>query len=279
MFLRTLPLVAALLSPAAVAAESTAQPVPALAFPGDRVYVPLIGGGECNAARLDPARPPQIQLLRRFDNGSPHLDAYQYQVHYWLVNTPDIACGVPPPPPHLMTDVGELPLGLHTFDVFGYFGDQPHVSYSTGTSWVQQHDFLPPDLGGLWFDPAQTGRGVSVTRVSVEHAALLWFTHDAQGAPDWVASTLGKLSDVPRLRGEGFNTRGTPLASGSASLASQPWGSLEFDYLGCGRALLRWTPRDPRLPPGSQSLQKLAQDYGDAGCSVPGATQALWTNR
>lgn len=270
-------LVLALL-PAVLRAQSS-MPIPRTAYPGDHVFVPLIGGGDCNAARLDPARPPNIQLLRHFRNDSPHLDAYHYEVHYWLVEGDVPLCGTPPPPPTLLADVGELPPGIHMFEVSGRLGEQPHMSYSTGSSWVHRHPQFPEDVNGLWYDPAQSGRGVSVTRVAHDRLTLLWFTHDAQGLPDWVASTADKQGEEPRAQGLGFNTRGAPPGPGSAALTAQPWGTLEFDYLGCGRARLSWSPRDPGIAPASQVLQKLAQDHGAESCAPQGATRAIWTGR
>jgi hypothetical protein len=260
-------------------AQETLYPVPRNAYPGDHVFVPLPGGGGCNDARLDPARPPQIQRLRHVPSTSPAYDRYQYQVHYWLVQPPDGVCGTPPPPPTFLLDIGELPLGWHEFDVSGRLNDQPFASFTTGDTWVQRHQWLPQDLNGLWYDPAQSGRGLSVTRLGHDRAALLWFTHDAQGGTDWVASTADKLGGEPRLSGSGFNTRGAPPAPGAVTLTQQSWGELEFDYLGCGRARLSWTPRDPAIPPGSQMLQKLAQDYLAETCAPHADARAIWTGR
>lgn len=262
------------LLPAVACAQNTPLPLPAQAYPGDHVFVPLLGGGACNAAGLDPTRPPQVRLLSRV--AGELYDRYRYRVEYWLADSSEPICGTPPPPGYLYSDVGALPLGYHSFEVSGHYAGAPHAAYGTATTLVGAHSGLPDDVSGVWYDPAQTGRGLSVTRVDLDTLSLLWFTHDAQGRPDWVASSAAVLGPLPLATGLGFNTRGTPLASGPATLATQPWGSLSFRYIGCGRAQLAWLPINPGVPAGSQSLIKLAQDVAAPRCSLAGAPLAVW---
>lgn len=270
-------LLTCLLLPQTLLAQDLPAPVPSQAYPGDHVFAPLLGGGDCNAAGLDPARPPQIQRVSLVESSiGDAYDQYRYRVEYWLVDGPGVLCGTPPPPGYLYADVGPLPLGYHYFTAAGHYAGTALAPHQTTAARVDAHGGLPADVSGLWYDPAQNGRGLSVTRVDRDTLSLLWFTHDAQGQPDWVASSADELGELPQATGLGFNTRGTPLAPGAATLTTQPWGTLSFSYIGCGRAQLAWQPSDPALSAGSQPLTKLAQDLAAARCSVPGAPVAIW---
>jgi hypothetical protein len=270
-------LLGASLWPAAAGAQNAPLPVPAQAYPGDHVFVPLLGGGDCNAGVLDPARPPQVRLLSHFDSSAGDAyDQYRYRIEYWLVDAGGTLCGTPPPAGYFYGDVGALPRGYQSFEVAGHYAGATLAAYTTAQAQVDVHAGLPADITGLWYDPAQSGRGLSVTRVDYDTLSLLWFTHDAQGQPDWVASSADEVGSQPQASGAGFNTRGTPLAPGSAALTPQPWGSLSFSYIGCGRARLSWQPDDPAVPAGSQPLIKLTQDAAAPRCVPPDAVSAVW---
>jgi hypothetical protein len=265
------------LFPAAARAQDTPLPIPSQAYPGDHLFLPLRSGGNCNVARLDPARAPQVRLLSRvISEAGERFDQYRYQVEYWLVDDPEAICGTPPPPGYLYADVGALPLGYHFFNIGGSLAGVPLTAYGAAPAVVATHAGFPADVSGLWYDPTQTGRGVSVTRVEPETLSLLWFTHDGQGQPDWVASSAVESGSLPQATGPGFNTRGTPLAPGAATLPMQPWGTLTFNYLGCGRAQLAWQADDPAVVDGSQPLIKLAEAIEAVPCSVSNATVAIW---
>lgn len=246
--------------------------IPYRAFPGDHVFVPLVGGGGCNAALLDPARPPRIR--RTFSN--PEFEVYRYEVQYWLRENEDALCGVPPPPPEFYGDVGALPSGSHSFSVTGFLSDNTIATYETTSAWVRVHDeFVPPDVSGLWHDPTQSGRGLSVIPIAYNNVALFWATHDAEGESSWVVSTQAPISGI-EIGGLAVSTSGPPLAAGPSVSPTQPWGQVKFTYVGCGRAQFSWTPLDPAIPAGSQALVKLAQSMHESRCAPEAQAQVIW---
>jgi hypothetical protein len=269
-------LLSALAMAPAVWAQTPWDPVPRNAYPGDSVFVGLIGGGVCDAARLDPDRPPRVSL--RVHEAASEGDLYIYDVEYWVKEATTPVCAVSPGPIISFADVGPLPKGTHRFEITGYLEQNRFRSYTSDTVQVGQHPQFPRDVTGLWYDPAQSGRGLSVTRTDSQTLALLWFTHDAAGDPSWVVSNA-RIQAGPLARGIGLNTHGTGLAPGQATLTAQAWGELEFAYLGCGRAELRWMPLDPALPSGRQPLRKLAQEFETERCVLTGATPAVWGTR
>jgi hypothetical protein len=274
---------AALLLPLTFASSVVAQSVgsvtlvPLSPYPGDHVHVPLHGGGTCNAATLDASRVPQLRpILHDVDPQDPHNDFYRYELRYWLKNADDAICGTPPPPGDFHADVGALPPGFHQFDVIGFLDDAVLEAYTTTAAQVAAHAGLPLDAAGLWVDPQQGGRGLSVLLLSSTAASLIWLTHDAQGTSTWVASNAAIAESSSRAAGTAFTTRGMPLAPGPAVAAFEDWGSLDFSYEGCGRARLTWDAIDPAIVDGAQSLRKLAQSLDDPSCAPRGAVGVLW---
>ena len=221
-----------------------ALPRPSNAYPGDHIGVPLLGGGFCNAALPDPAHPPTIRMTEHHVMGFGQ-DSYRYDVGYTLRNTPDILCGVPPGPPIHYTDVGELPLGYHYFDVSGTIEGEEYVSYSTSWVLVRVHDRPADDISGIWYAPEQSGRGFSVTR-SGSTFVLYWATHDGAGEPTWATLITSENEDRDNNQntfgGVAIATSGAPLSAGSATLVAEPWAEVRFTYEGCGRAAFEWSP-------------------------------------
>jgi hypothetical protein len=263
-------------APWAGGSDATRVVIPYRAFPGDSIFVPAEGGGICNQASLDPARPPQVRRTQFHDSpDGPSHDSYRYALTYWLRNDEAPICGVPPPAPEFFVDVGVLPLGTHFFSVTGNLEGAVMVTYETTSAWVWGHDFLPPDVSGLWSDPTQSGRGLSVIPIAYDNFALFWATHDGQGSPLWVVSSGPPLGNSV-IGGNAVFTRGPPLASGPSVSPPQPWGSIKFNYFGCGRAQFTWTPLDPATPPGTQMLVKLAQSFYETRCAPAAQAQAIW---
>jgi hypothetical protein len=253
--------------------------VPQNAYPGDQVFVPLMGGGFCSSATLDPARPPQIRQTHHFVSPEGVVqDTYQYAISYWLREPEDLICGLAPPPPTFYVDVGALPLGAHTFEVTGFLGNEPIHSYLSSGPWVRQHTGLPNEISGLWYDPTQGGRGLNVMKLASGVIVLIWYTHDQHGEPLWLVHHATAGFDVTAIAGIAISTPGAPLAPGPCEAEQEPWGEIVLTYLGCGRATLAWTPLDPAIAPGSQSLFKLAQNVDATLCAPPADARAVWVN-
>lgn len=251
--------------------------VPHAAYPGDHIFVPAVGGGGCNAARLDPDRPPQIRGGKVYDDPSndDERDTYIYTMSYWLRNRTGIACGTPPPAPDLPVDVGPLPLGVHRFILTGHLEGTVFRNYETSTTWVRKEHGLHSDISGLWHDPSQHGRGLSVVPIRDGSIMMFWATHDGEGKPLWVVSH-GPSTGVMTFGGLAVRTDGPPLASGPSTSPQQPWGQIKFTYVGCGRARFEWTPLDTTIAPGSQTLVKLAQSKYEERCSLDAQARAVW---
>ena len=221
--------------------------IPEQAYPGDRIAVPLLGGGVCNAGHPDPAHPPTIRMAEH--HVTPYgQHSYRYEVRYALLDTPDILCGVPPGPPILHADIGQLPIGYHAFDISGTVEGEEYVSYSTTSVLVGEHDRPADDISGIWYAPEQSGRGFTVVR-SGSTFVLYWATHDGAGEPTWATLITSEDQDHDHnqntFAGEAVATAGAPLTPGAAVLAAERWARVKFTSRGCGRATFQWGALDP----------------------------------
>jgi hypothetical protein len=230
---------------------SPPTPVPALAYPGDRIGVPLLS--EPCRTGVDPSFAPRLTWVSRLLNDplDPTDDTYRWQLEYRVRSNSSSFCGTPPPPHYrVLADVGVLPEGHHVFRIGALLGNQPYANYDTASVWVRRHPRPGDDISGTWYAPQQSGRGVFVLR-SGSVAALYWATHDALGEPTWVVASNDARGNV--LDGEAFLTDGAPFGIAPVTAVTRRWGRLVFDYRGCGRAQLRWDADDPLLPDGELS--------------------------
>lgn len=270
--------------------DFAADVIPDLPYPGDRVGVPLHGGGNCNSAQLDPKKKPQIRLSEHRVNGvnDPSDDVYTYAVDYWLVDVNDV-CGTPPPPRVFYADIGELPLGYHFFEAQAWLNGEKYVEYMR-LAIVNLHERAPDDISGFWVAPDQLGRGFTVTR-SGDLFLLYWATHDGNGEPTWATLIVEDKDPYPgwfetrTFSGDAVTTSGAPLTPGAAELDVEPWAKVTFTYEGCGRATFEWEALDqPILDPptgqtprgnGSLALKQVLVPDGVAPCDVVAISKGL----
>ena len=85
------------------------------------------------------------------------------------------------------------------------------------------HAQLPPDLTGLWFDPAESGWGLTLAQQGRTTFAVL-FVYDSTGKPAWFAADNMQPSTFL-----GLQPAGTPTALGTLYRTSGPWFGGAFD--------------------------------------------------
>ena len=262
---------------AGAAHAETAFPVPLAAYPGDSIGVPMLSGGACQGAVIDPARAPEIRQTAHLVNNAADDadDVYEYDLSYWLVEPQTPICGTPPPPGyHSLIDVGDLPEGIHRFDVTGYLAGTQFASYTTADVSVQEQRRPGNDISGIWWADEQSGRGFTVMR-SGDIFALYWATHDDDGEPEWVTLLRSGANEPGNtFEGVAINTDGPRLAPGAAALTPRPWGEVSFTYEGCGRASFEWNAIDPNIVDGSLALTQIATPDGVESCDIGGRAVA-----
>lgn len=121
------------------------------------------------------------------------------------------------------------------------------------------------DFSGTWYDPAQSGHGLTLEILDGNRVAAAWFTFAPDGSQLWlsgVGTVDGASLHVPvsRTTGGAF-----PPAFDPDAIEHVAWGNLDFTFTGCDVGTLTWAPIG--APPGSMPLQRLTAVQGTR-CNV-----------
>jgi len=119
------------------------------------------------------------------------------------------------------------------------------------------HAALPGGISGPWFNPEQSGHGLSVYVIPGGRAAVLWHVYDPSGAP----LTLYIEGDVTGKRIDGVAYAPSGMVFGEfdpATLQLPVWGEVDLEFSDCDTAVLSWRSDDPAYPAGEMEVRRLA---------------------
>ena len=135
---------------------------------------------------------------------------------------------------------------------------------------------------GLWYDPAQSGHGFTLETVEIGgalHLLAVWFTY-LDGAPRWihgVAPIVGNKATIAAAIATGGRF---PPAFDPASVASEPWGTLEFTFDSETSGQVAWNSQQPGFGSGALPLSRLAGpadiNLDDFDTGMPACTSGSW---
>ena len=101
---------------------------------------------------------------------------------------------------------------------------------------------IEPSHTALWYDPDQSGHGISVYLLKNNRILVVWYVYDNEGNPLWLlgngsySSTLATLS-VKQYEGGLF-----PPAFDTNDVTGIDWGTFELSFAGCNTGLFKWNP-------------------------------------
>jgi hypothetical protein len=147
---------------------------------------------------------------------------------------------------------------------------------------------LPPGISGAWYNPEQSGHGLSIDVISRDTAIVSWAAMDLDGNP--FNLYIQARIDGESLAGRALAPRGLRFGEWDrADLQVPDWGEVRIDFSDCNRATLSWTPDGTAgagFPAGSMPLRRLTQlagvrcDFGRASDPpLPVGTLALKVRR
>jgi hypothetical protein len=125
-----------------------------------------------------------------------------------------------------------------------------------------------PSWSGAWYNPNQSGHGISVEVLDDERTAFFWYTYDLDGNPFWLTAQ-GVNNDIrltglfiPIIRVEATAYYHDGMIFGEfepATRKQQEWGTiiLDFSYLECNSAHMEWYPTMEGFTQGSTDLVRL----------------------
>jgi hypothetical protein len=168
---------------------------------------------------------------------------------------------------HFAVRLGRLPAGRHEVEFRSAFTTGGGVTPFAGPPQVRAFRVLeqtPVRVSGLWFDPAAPKQGLSFLLAPNGELVANWFTYAGNGEPVWFSGqvTADGLSAV------------IPMGIASGGRFAQPggqpelteFGTLEIDFLECGRARALWRSNVPGFTTRTLNLVQLSAADGIGNC-------------
>ncbi len=127
---------------------------------------------------------------------------------------------------------------------------------------------LPPGISGAWYNPAQSGHGLSVEILDNERALAFWYVYDTEGNP--VHLYLDGRIEGRRIEATAYAPRGMRFGSfRNADLRMPVWGEVALDFSSCDQGLLQWDSDLPGYGSGSSEIRRLTRIAG-LDCDLDG---------
>ena len=95
------------------------------------------------------------------------------------------------------------------------------------------------NYSGSWYDPDQSGHGLSIEAVDEERLVIYWYTYHPDGTPMWLITAADLDGDV--AQGNAFYHDGMPFGTFDPSaLNRELWGTVSIRFLNCFTARLSY---------------------------------------
>lgn len=126
---------------------------------------------------------------------------------------------------------------------------------------------VDPSMSASWYNPAQSGHGITLEFLGSTSAWMCWFTFDLTGNRSWICG-LGNVSgNTVSFPGAFVVTGGRfPPAFDPAAISEVPWGSITIAFAGCNAGTMSWTTSAAGYLSGSMPLSRLTTLWAN-GCS------------
>jgi hypothetical protein len=132
---------------------------------------------------------------------------------------------------------------------------------------------LPPGISGAWYNPAQSGHGLSIEILDDKRALAFWYVYDPQGNP--LHLYLDGRIEGRRIEATAYAPRGMRFGSfRNADLELPVWGEVALDFRSCDSALLQWDSDRPEYGSGSSEIRRLTRisgldcEFADGGAAA-----------
>jgi hypothetical protein len=131
---------------------------------------------------------------------------------------------------------------------------------------------LPDSLSGAWYNPAQSGHGISVEFVGSSRAIVIWHVYNTEGRPLTLyldGQVSGRVISGPVYAPEGMR-----FGEFNPATVSLPvWGTASVEFSGCTEAALAWNSFDTDY--GSGRMPLVPQVPGSDPCGLPPSNPLL----
>lgn len=126
---------------------------------------------------------------------------------------------------------------------------------------------LPPGTSGPWFNPQQSGHGISIELISADSALIFWNVYDRAGRP--MPLYIEGAIEGTRINGTAYAPNGMRFGVfNPAELRIPVWGQVNLQFRSCDHATLSWNAIDRQFGSGSTDMVALTRIAG-LNCTVP----------
>ncbi|MEZ5465485.1 MAG: hypothetical protein R3F22_09750 [Lysobacteraceae bacterium] len=129
------------------------------------------------------------------------------------------------------------------------------------------HAYLPGSISGPFYNPEQSGHGITITVANDQRAIAIWHVFDPVGEP----LTLYIEGDVEgrRIVGNAYAPEGMRFGEFNPADVQLPhWGSIEIAFDDCSNATLSWDADATDYEDGEMPIRRLVQPSG-VNCTLP----------
>jgi hypothetical protein len=223
------------------------------------------------AASIVPAQPTAFQFVNlRMTVDSCAFDPSRVRValsgsNHFVVTAPRNQCFAPGEPRVVDVGLGALPAGSYTVSVHEDPRNfaPPYEEARFDVTDPAQIAIVPPpprplsDYSGLWWNPNESGWGLSLHQGPTYALFGAWFVYGANGEPQWYTLQGGQWTSSTRWTGQVYRTTG-PFFAGA-----------DFDprlvlVQSAGTATL-----DFSQSPGSEGVARLIYNVGNVAANRP----------
>lgn len=116
---------------------------------------------------------------------------------------------------------------------------------------------LPAGISGTWFNPDQSGHGLSIEILPANRALTFWYSYDHDGNPLllYVDGTIHSN----RIEGVAYAPQGMRFGEFDPDALQKPvWGTLTIEFDDCNNGTLQWDSTLPEFGSGSMPLIRLS---------------------
>jgi hypothetical protein len=132
----------------------------------------------------------------------------------------------------------------------------------------------------LWWNPAESGRGMTITQHSDGKVFVAWFAYDTQGKQAWRVMPEGEWQDAKTLSGKLYQTQGPAYFAGSSfdpsRVSVQAVGSASVQFADDSNATFTYEVNDGSH--GTTSIQREPFGSVDRKLDTGSDVSDLWWN-
>lgn len=103
---------------------------------------------------------------------------------------------------------------------------------------------MQANKSALWYDPEQSGHGISVYMLEDNRIIVIWYVYDNNGKPIWLFGT--GVHDGEKALLDVISTTGAmfPPNFNQGDVDRNNWGQFELEFNDCNNGMFKWLPEN-----------------------------------